>query len=203
MVGIGVTGTPKSFIKSRDSILMFNNAQTTIANDKNTLLKQMGSASYIFLFDDDCFPIKEGWEQFFIDAHKKTGIHHFVIASAPHHEKIEDLGVVSTFVSGAGCMLFLTKKAFETVGFMNPKYGKYGYEHAAYSYRICLAGLTPSWYCVVNGWEEYIYSYDLQGEAHGYSKPYVEKDPSPNEQIFREEIYGNQLYYESTLPDAV
>ena len=49
-----------------------------VAYRKNECLKALKGCDYIFLFDDDCFPIAEGWIDFFINAHKETGQHHFL-----------------------------------------------------------------------------------------------------------------------------
>ena len=40
-----------------------------IAARKNECLNTLKNCDYIFLFDDDCFPVKNGWEDYFIDAH--------------------------------------------------------------------------------------------------------------------------------------
>src|ERR1044071_5616458 len=49
-----------------------------IAFRKNECLKALRNCDYIFLFDDDCFPIKNSWTNYYIDAHKISGQHHFL-----------------------------------------------------------------------------------------------------------------------------
>jgi len=49
-----------------------------IAYGKNDCLKALKDCQYLFLFDDDCFPVREGWIEFFIKAHKESGQHHFL-----------------------------------------------------------------------------------------------------------------------------
>ena len=49
-----------------------------IAYGKNQNLKDLKDCDYIFLFDSDTFPLKEGWADFFINAHKASGQHHFM-----------------------------------------------------------------------------------------------------------------------------
>ena len=53
-------------------------ARKGIAYGKNQCLKALKDYQYIFLFDDDCFPVREGWVEFFIRAHKESGQHHFL-----------------------------------------------------------------------------------------------------------------------------
>jgi glycosyltransferase involved in cell wall biosynthesis len=47
-----------------------------IAKSKNKCLELLEKCDHIFLFDDDFYPIKEGWEQIYIDTAQQTGIHH-------------------------------------------------------------------------------------------------------------------------------
>lgn len=180
--------------------------QVSVAHDKNVLIKHFmdSDTEYLVLFDHDCFPIKEGWEQFFIDGCLKTGIQHFVLCDPVHSLYDKGDETVSCYLTGTGCMLFLTRKVIETVGYINPAYGKYGYEHVAYSHRIRMAGLTPAWYVSLNGWEEYIYAWDLDqdgAEQHGFVKEhFIDKQQKEayikqNEKIFNKEVLGSQLYY--------
>lgn len=210
-IGVGVTtnGT-LSRIRYRNvcdkinTIVIKNKDQVSVAHDKNVLIKQLYDAgcSYIFLFDDDCFPIKEGWERFFIDACERTSVQHFVLCKTPYNEPIGSKDGVSLFHTGTGCMMFLTRKVIETVGYFNPAYGKYGWEHLAYSSRIFRAGLTPAGYVSVDGWEEYIYSWDLQGDTdggfvkvHQMSSDEKYEYIEANKECYIAEMNSNKLYY--------
>lgn len=179
-----------------------NNDQISIAHDKNEIIKRCfdDGCEYIFLFDDDTFPVREGWADFFINAHKKTGIDHFVLCKPNHNTLIEKQPIVSLYATGTGCMVFLTRQVVERVGYMNPEYGKYGYEHAGYSHRIHRAGFTPSWYVSVNGWEKYIYSWDLD-KRDDFERTHWDGEENKadyialNEDVFRKELASYQLYY--------
>jgi hypothetical protein len=214
-IGIGVT-VPNVDAKWNGQHIVhkknisYNWSQCSIARDKNSLIKQLydDGAEYLFIFDDDCFPIKQGWEYFFIDASQRTGCEHFIVGNDKHLNHIGGDNGLSYFQKGTGCMLFLTRKAIETVGYLNNKYGKYGYEHAAYSARIHKAKLTPSWYTSVDGWEEYIYSWDLDKEnadKHNFKKvqQFTEEEKtkfiSENEYQFRKEMRSKKLYYSDEL----
>lgn len=211
-IGIGVTKPNmdgdwlgQSFIGN--DFVYYRVGSTTIAKDKNILIKSLydNECDYFFIFDDDTFPIKEGWEQFFIDASIKSGCQHFILGNDSHLNKIGGENGLTYFQKGTGCMLFLTRKVVEEVGYMNNKYGRYGYEHAAYSDRINRAALTPSWYVSVDGWEEYIYSWDLQkedAERHGFVKvqQFTEQEKtkfiSENEFNHRKERRSKKIYYD-------
>ena len=212
MTGIGVVGNPQwvdkvSEICAPGCVILNNNAQTTIANDKNWLIHQLYEAgcSDIFVFEDDCLPIKAGWEKFFIDGAERTGVKHFVVCNEAYHQKIGYMDDVSLWENGTGCMMYLHRSVIDIVGYINPAYGKYGYEHAGYSLRIYKAGFTPWWYSTLNGWEEYVHAWDLDKDREYLPKRNVmtqeEKDASiaANWPIFIEEYNGKKLYYGKDL----
>lgn len=134
-----------------------------IAKAKNECIKALTDCDYVFLFDDDCFPIQEGWAQLFIDAHKSTGCHHFsYLHNYLHIRKSRQItDDVSEYSNSAGCMLFITKDVIDRVGAFNENFGVYGYEHVEYSIRCKLAGLAPHHNVCPDKAPEYIYSMDL------------------------------------------
>lgn len=191
-IGLGITTTnPEkymSYLKVWDGLILFNTDQDTIARDKNKLIKQLYNlgCTNLFIFDDDTFPIKEGWADWVIeheDAHAVLG------------EQIP------------GCMLYLTRDVVEKVGYMNTEYGKYGWEHLGYYKRIDKAKFSISH---LLGWQDYIYSYDLQGADHGFEKVEWQTESEKqarslaNKPIFEKEIASEQIYYpyEQVAPKA-
>lgn len=142
-----------------------------IAYRKNECLRALKDCDYIFLFDDDTLPIKEGWAEFFIEASKASGQQHFQYLRETQSIKCthgEDTIVNDTITSikcytnTSGCLMFMTKECIEKVGAYNVGYGIYGFEHADYSRRIHRAGLTPlGAYSCPSQAGEYIYAMDL------------------------------------------
>lgn len=137
-----------------------------IANNKNSSLYPLKDCDYIVLFDDDCFPIKDGWFEFLINAHKQTGIHHFnLLDSRVHNEErrsnVGDFTVIECIDSG-GVMLFLTKEVVNRVGAFNKEYGLYGFEHCSYSKRIERSGLQNGYSAntTLGGLYDYLFSFD-------------------------------------------
>lgn len=53
------------------------NTQQGIARGKNKCIEYLDDCEHIFLFDDDCWPIKEGWENTYIQYAKESGCNHF------------------------------------------------------------------------------------------------------------------------------
>ena len=191
-IGIGLTtfNRPKHWQLFLDQIMLHTNVQSHeyksyVANDgverkgiayrKNECLKALKDCDYIFLFDDDCFPIKDGWAEFFIHRHELSKQHHFLylketstIKEIKRHEYRWNPGCdepvfcdIIEYNNCGGCFMFLTKEVIEKVGGYNKNYGYYGFEHAGYSQRIHAAGLTPMGaYLCPYGAGEYIYAMD-------------------------------------------
>ena len=218
-IGIGVTtyNRPKHIeLWEKQLKLNFNIETCTIhiANDsnermgiafrKNECLKNLSDNDYIFLFDDDCFPIKEGWAEFFIEASKATRQHHFMYLKEtptikkimhktydPYYYQYSVQEHINIYNNCAGCMMFLTKEVIQKVGGYNPAYGIYGYEHAGYSNRIHQAGLTPigAYTCpALTG--EYIYSMDY--DFHLPFNKQVNHEPSLKNEFHLLENYLKQ-----------
>lgn len=132
-----------------------------VAYRKNQCLEALKDCDYIFLFDDDCFPIKKGWVEYFIRQHKLTSEHHFLyLKETGSIKKINTVDGIDWFDNCGGCFMFLTKEVVEKVGGFSKEYGIYGFEHAGYSERIYKAGLTKHPYISPVGVSEYIYSLD-------------------------------------------
>lgn len=132
-----------------------------IAYRKNECIYALKECDYIFLYDDDCFPIKEGWVELFINEHLRTKNHHFLYLNHATHNHLYNIGGVEIYQECGGAFMFLTKEVVNRVGYMNAWYSFYGFEHASYTNRIHQAGLTPfGMYLHVKGSSEYICSLD-------------------------------------------
>lgn len=177
-IGIGITTTLNrkkhldiclSHIQkfAPDSIVFINTDEGQgIAESKNNCLRALKDCDYIFLFDDDCFPIKQGWAEFFIDASIRSGNHHFLYLNHIHNKISIDAGIES-YIDCGGCFMFLTKEVIEKVGAYG-KYKRYGYEHAGYSQRIFNANLNPSGrFIMPSGASEFIFAFDMDVNTYG------------------------------------
>ncbi len=141
-----------------------------IAYGKNKNLKELSDYDYIFLLDSDTLIIKDGWINFFIDAHKESGQHHFLYLTktqngigSPHKPEDEcTFGNIKSYNSSNGCFMFLTKEVIKQVGAFDESFGRYGYEHANYTKRIFMSGLNTLGenLCPI-GANEYLYCMDF------------------------------------------
>jgi glycosyltransferase involved in cell wall biosynthesis len=140
--------------------------QSGVAAGKNYCLKVLKECDYIFLFDDDCFPKLQGWEACYIDASRRSGDHVLIYTrqGALHVHKIIEKGdAVNYFSIGAGCLLFITRRALTELGGFNPNYSFYGHEHNGYCVRAQRAGLNRKAFAVPVDAINYIHSLDIDG----------------------------------------
>jgi glycosyltransferase involved in cell wall biosynthesis len=183
MVGIGITTYKRKDLleKCLENFQKYSThpyklyiAQDTDANRKgialrkNECLENLKHCDYIFLFDDDCYPIQSGWEDFFIKAHKASGYHHFCyLTKNLHIEKnyyfCGDY-TIKSYAQCGGVFMFITKEVLNKVGGFYNGYKFYGFEHLGYTLRIFFAKLIPEMYLSVDGAENYLFAHDYQEE---------------------------------------
>ena len=139
-----------------------------VAKRKNECLFHLQDCDYIFLFDDDCYPLKKGWDSFIIEAHLATGNHHFVYNKEPfcsiNHLNFIGKWCLESYDGSGAPLMFITKKVLEEIGGYYTGYDTYGYEHIGYSMRIKRAQLTTNWFLSIRGLDEFIYSMDYEEE---------------------------------------
>lgn len=169
----------------------------SISNGKNKNLYALRNCDYIFLFDDDTFPIKKDWDLPFINA----GEHHLLYMDERHGFICTD-GVVSGYKDCSGCFMFMTKEVFNKVGYFNTAYKLNGMEHVGYSTRINKAQRENMFVCL-NETKDYIYALDLQSEKDWkvWHKTTITPEQKSiaingNRPVLMEEINGEKLYYD-------
>lgn len=137
-----------------------------IARAKNKCIELLDDCDHIFLADDDIYPMFADWWFPYVTSE----INHLQL----NFEKRADGEKLSSdvFVKNAhsfgieynmpnGCLLYMKKVCIETVGGFDPNYGFWGLEHAEYSRRIHLAGLTPYPYLSLPRQTEVFFAYDF------------------------------------------
>lgn len=137
-----------------------------VAKRKNECLRELKDCDYIFLFDDDCYPIKEGWERAIIEKSEKTNTHHFCFNKEPFY-KVTGFRFVNgveleCYGACGGVMLFYTNKVLKEVGAFYEGYDTYGFEHIGHSIRIFRSGLSADLFCCPTDMKDYLYSHDYE-----------------------------------------
>lgn len=165
------------------------------SNECLSVLTALKGSDYIFLFNDDCFPIKEGWVDFFISAYQSSGQHHFnYLRETPTIRKIGSENGIDIFNNTGGCFSFYTKEVIEKVGGYHQGYGRYGMEHCGYTNRIHQAGLTPmGMYLSVAGADEYLYAMDYQFNLP-FNKLVNHKSSMPAAEMISEIQKNNSIF---------
>jgi GT2 family glycosyltransferase len=170
-IGIGITtyNRPECLKECLEHIYKHtftNNVKIYVATDtdedrrgvafrKNECLRSLKNCDNIFLFDDDCYPIKDGWIDFCIN----EGSEHLLFMDDKFHRKMDD----KNYLDCGGVFMFMTKKVIDRVGAFNEKFMQYGFEHAEYSNRI--TGQRTHYPTNIN-LKDYIYAHDYSTPNH-------------------------------------
>jgi glycosyltransferase involved in cell wall biosynthesis len=138
--------------------------QAGIARAKNKCLELLRDCDYIFLFDDDCFPVNKEWADKYIESGLNHASFNFLWGNdGMRIDRVVNDKIVS-WSNPRGSMLFLTKQALEKAGGMDEGFAIWGYEHPDLSRRIFNLGLTPCRFPDVVNSHNYFYSYDMESK---------------------------------------
>jgi hypothetical protein len=143
-----------------------------VAFRKNECLRALKDCDYVFLFDDDCFPIKDGWVDFFVN----SGCGHLLYLNETHNFIFKD-EKTARYKNCGGVFMFMAKEIIEKVGAFDEKFTPYGFEHCDWSDRAySWYGYKHGGYYMLNGTEQYIYSHDYSTPNHKSSIADEEKN---------------------------
>lgn len=155
--GIPVTGFNLS-----QGIWLDNPTNLGVGKSKNKAMSYLlyKKCDYIFLIEDDMMIIDPNIFRKYIEAYKKTGIHHMMFAyhgpankagiskGRPVPRTVIDYGTVQISLNQhcVGAFCFYTRECLEKVGINDEKYLN-AFEHVDHSYRLAKAGYsTPYWW---------------------------------------------------------
>ncbi|HGY2351884.1 TPA: glycosyltransferase family 2 protein [Citrobacter farmeri] len=147
-----------------------------IVASKNASLTALMNAGceHLFLWDDDAWPIADGWHLPYIESPEPHLAYQFLDLAGPR--KLNDLAVLYSddkhvaYTGQRGVMLYYRRSAIERVGGFDWIYGRGMYEHSDLALRIHNAGLTTWAYADVIGSDKLIHSLD-EHEAVDRSVP--------------------------------
>jgi len=214
-IGIGITTTPNRsnyFRQCLDNMMLHTENVCKlythvdefgkgVAYSKNECLYNLRDCDFIFLFDDDCWPIMKGWETDLIKAHITSGEKHFLFLDERTHGKRKPIGVgYSSFENCGGVFMSFDNRNVlieNEVGYMDYEYKRWGFEHAGYSQRIYRANLTSSPYIMPNFLPSYLYAVDYDPQIKAVSSLTNEEKSANfehNRQIFVSECTNSPIY---------
>jgi len=160
-----------------------------VAYSKNENLKALKDCDYIFLFDDDCFPIHDDWVNFFTS----SGEHHALFLNDSHNF-IYWKRNVGYYRDCGGVFMMLTKEVVAKVGAFG-NYGSYGFEHCGYSHRVYKARFTNAPYQMIRNTDRYLRALDYEGTIKSSVSDEVKQiEINKNRLKFIEEV-NNENYF--------
>lgn len=168
---------------------------------RNRCLKYLydQGCDYIFMFDDDCYPMFPGWERHFIDLAKQVGVEYMGLPHAFESRLIELKHGVGWWSEVVGCFSMQSRKFMESVGYYNTAYKRYGHEDQGRNLRAKRSGLcgrTDSFPAPLRA-TAYIHSEDVYHEhptpnlTHDEKLQYIEI----NRPVWEREVASSQIYY--------
>ena len=142
-----------------------------IARAKNRCLELLADAGaeHLFLFDDDAYPLVDGWWQPYVDSPEPHLMRIFPDLTGP--KKLNDIAEVYrdtqhvAYTGPRGVMIYAHRSVLDTVGGMDPAFGRWGWEHGDWSNRIHAAGMTTWRFGDVVNSAELVYSLDEHVEV--------------------------------------
>lgn len=185
-------------------VLHVEEDNTSIAKAKNACLHdlfEVNNCDYVFLFEDDCFPVAKWWDLIFL----RSGREYSLYMDGRYSCFASDGSDIAKYYEDcSGVFMFLSKNIFEKTGYFNESYENNGLEHIGHSDRLKRACGEGGYACLTNT-DKFIYSLDLQGVKswNVFHKSTIEglrgKAFQSNQQILNEELKNEKLYYGSSI----
>jgi hypothetical protein len=116
---------------------------------RNQVLKQLmdEGCEFMFLFDDDCYPLMDGWADYFVSQSILTGVQFLGLPEAFksnfHHCGRHEVVYWDRII---GCFNFQTREFMEKIGYYNAAYKGYGWEDSGRNHRALRSGLIGNNY---------------------------------------------------------
>jgi glycosyltransferase involved in cell wall biosynthesis len=138
-----------------------------VAGNTNRLLRCLARFQYALVLNDDVEIIKEGWDRFYAEGMRATGLHHLCYRQPGIYgaEKGEPttLGGQQCFRVNErpqGAIMAYSHIAQETIGFLDESFGFYGMEHVDWSTRVAKSGIQPAGFYDLAGSEAFFLLHD-------------------------------------------
>ena len=112
-----------------------------IAGAKNKCLSELYrlGSTHFFLLDDDAFPQKAGWEDYYINTGLEAEIPHLTYNNKSWWiRRIESGPTIDIYNHSSGILLYYTKEILDTIGGFDTRFGWAGWEHIQHSRRAYL-----------------------------------------------------------------
>ena len=136
-----------------------NNVGISVAKNKCIELLLERGCEHLFLFDDDCYPIVDGWELPYINSGEKHLS--FTWAGRHNYAVLSDENGIKEYSHPCGCMLYIHKDCIDAVGGFDMNFPLWGNEHVDFSTRVFNYGITSKKYMDVSDSLKLFYAGDF------------------------------------------
>lgn len=143
-------------------VVIKNDVRLGIAGNTNRLLRCLSRFKYGILLNDDVEIMSSGWADFYVEAMKKTSMHHFIYrepnvygAKLGTNVNVRGLDLRVVDEKPHGAVLAFTKEMVNKIGYFDESYGIYGMEHVDWSTKVYESGIQPKGYFDVRGSERF------------------------------------------------
>lgn len=126
--------------KSLRFCVLNNNENIGIAGNSNRLLQCLKRFRYGIIMNDDVEIMGDGWEYFYPDAMKTTGLKHFIYredgiygCTIGSDYSFNGRTLLKSDCNPQGAILAFDTTVLDRIGYFNEDYGKYGMEHVDWS----------------------------------------------------------------------
>lgn len=158
-----------------------------ISAAKNMCLKLADYADYIFLADEDIYPIDANWATWYTHSNLQHACYIF------ERKVLWKESDYTAYELPRGCLLYFTKRCIEKVGGFDTNFSNC-YEHSNLSERIFNMKMTPARYIDIPHSKGLFYSHDEQNTGQSCFDPYERtKAIRENKKYWEETKLSNQF----------
>lgn len=140
----------------------YNETRLGIAKSKNKCLSLLNKEDYVFLFDDDCFPICDKWWEPWINCKEN----HLIWTIKEKSKIIKENNDTYWWDGCLGVCLFFTRECLNAIGGFDNRFKAWGGEHHELTTRIFKAGLIK--HRCISPKKLGIWAFDAQGDYNDF-----------------------------------
>jgi len=148
---------------SRGFEYAYNEEWLGIPHSKHKAFQLLKDCDYQFWFDDDCYPICEGWHEPFIDEMDKGQKHLLYMRKWLNFKCVKRVDGLEVFNGVTACLMTFHKDTYKDIEGFNEGFGIYGVWHFGLTTKMYDRGHTIWWCATIANPGGYIYSFDLDG----------------------------------------
>jgi len=143
-------------------VVIRNGKRGGIAVNTNRLIRCLTRFNHGLILNDDVEVLKEGWDEFYVEAMRRTGMHHFQhrqpgVYGAKLGDQRSKNGIALRVVTERpqGAVMAFSREMLVKAGYFNEDFGLYGMEHVDWSMKAWEFNLQEQGFFDVEGSADY------------------------------------------------